>query len=116
MDLATAISKTSLVNKSIRYYFAFSQKPRKLIGNNVTRNNCDKVFGMGYLNPSCISNASTHRRGAFLFEGLRFPFRGCLIAERNKSITPFLRLGVIDSCMQLLYRITINQALWQTRI
>ena len=26
---------TSLVNKSIRYYFAFSQKPRKLIGNNV---------------------------------------------------------------------------------
>ena len=49
MDLATAISKTSLVNKSIRYYFAFSQKPRKLIGNNVTRNNCDKVFGMGCL-------------------------------------------------------------------
>ena len=26
---------TSLVKKSIRYYFAFSQKPRKLIGNNV---------------------------------------------------------------------------------
>ncbi len=49
MDLATAIFKTSLVNKSIRYYFAFSQKPRKLIGNNVTRNNCDKVFGMGCL-------------------------------------------------------------------
>ena len=116
MDLATAISKTSLVNKSIRYYFAFSQKPRKLIGNNVTRNNCDKAFGMGCLDPSCISNASTHRRGAFLFEGLRFPFRGCLIAERNKSITPFLRLGVIDSCMHLLYRITNNQALWQTRI
>ena len=116
MDLATAISKTSLVNKSIRYYFAFSQKPRKLIGNNVTRNNCDKAFGMGCLDPSCISNASTHRRGAFLFDGLRFPFRGCLIAERNKSITPFLRLGVIDSCMHLLYRITINQALWQTRI
>ena len=45
--------------QSIRYYFAFSQKPRKLIGNNVTRNNCDKVFGMGCLNYSCISNAST---------------------------------------------------------
>ena len=45
--------------KSIRYYFAFSQKPRKLIGNNVTRNNCDKVFGMGCLNYSYISNAST---------------------------------------------------------
>ena len=71
--------------QSIRYYFAFSQKPRKLIGNNVTRNNCDKAFGMGCLDPSCISNASTHRRGAFLFEGLRFPFRGCLIAERNKE-------------------------------
>ena len=44
-----------------------------------------------------------YRRGAFLFEELRFPFRGCLIAERNKSITPFLRLGVIDSCMHILY-------------
>ena len=83
--------------QSIRYYFAFSQKPRKLIGNNVTRNNCDKAFGMGCLNQPYISNASRHRRGAFLFDGLRFPFRGCLIAERNKSITPFLRLGVIDS-------------------
>ena len=59
LDLATVISKTSLVNKSIRYYFAFSQKPRKLIGNNVTRNNCDKAFGMGCLNYSYISNAST---------------------------------------------------------
>ena len=27
---------TSLVKQSIRYYFAFSQKPRKLVGNNVT--------------------------------------------------------------------------------
>lgn len=40
-----------------------------------------------------------HRRDVFLLEDLRFPFRGCLIAERNKSITPFLRLGVIDSGM-----------------
>ena len=40
--------------QSIRYYFAFSQKPRKLLGNNVTRNNCDKVFGMGCLNQPYI--------------------------------------------------------------
>ena len=97
LGFGKAISKTSLVNKSIRYYFAFSQKPRKLIGNNVTRNNCDKVFGMGCLNSSYIAVHHRHRRGVFLFDGLRFPFRGCLIAERNKSITPFLRLGVIDS-------------------
>ena len=45
-----------------------------------------------------------YRRGVFLLCRLRFPFRGCLIAERNKSITPFLRLSVIDSCMHLLYR------------
>ena len=81
-----ALHMTSLVNKqSIRYYFAFSQKPRKLYGNNVTEIIVIKAFGMGCLNPSCISNASRNRRGVFLFDGLRFPFRGCLIAERNKE-------------------------------
>ena len=41
-----------------------------------------------------------YRRGVFLLCRLRFPFRRCLIAERNKSITPFLRLGVIDSYLK----------------
>ena len=34
--------------KSIRYYFAFSQKPRKLIGNKRYRNNCEKGNRRGY--------------------------------------------------------------------
>ena len=36
LGLGLPLSKTSLVKQSIRYYFAFSQKPRKLVGNNVT--------------------------------------------------------------------------------
>ena len=35
--------------QSIRYYFAFSQKPRKLYGNNVTEIIVIKAFGMGCL-------------------------------------------------------------------
>ena len=102
--------------QSIRYYFAFSQEPRKLIGNNVAEIIVIRHSVWDALDNLYSSNASRNRRGVFLLSCLRFPFRGCLIAERNKSITPFLRLGVIDSCMQILYRITNYQALWQTRI
>ena len=53
--------------QSIRYYFAFSQKPRKLYGNNVT-----EIIVIGHsvwsvLNQPYISNASRNRRGVFLF-------------------------------------------------
>ena len=51
---------------------------------------------------------SRHRRGAFLFCRLGFPFRGCLIAERNKGITPFLRFSGLIVVCRVLCTVTIN--------
>lgn len=71
--------------QSIRYYFAFSQKPRKLYGNNVAEIIVIRHSVWSALDNLYSSNASRNRRGVFLLSCLRFPFRGCLIAERNKE-------------------------------
>ena len=71
--------------QSIRYYFAFSQKPRKLIGNNVAEIIVIRHSVWSALTFMYNRNASRLRRDVFFIDNLRFPFRGCLIAERNKE-------------------------------
>ena len=78
---------TSLVKNKA---FAIISRSAKSLGNLLDGNNVTEIIVIRHSVWSALTymynrNASRHRRGVFIISRLRFPFRGCLIAERNKE-------------------------------
>ena len=78
---------TSLVKNKA---FAIISRSAKSLGNLLDGNNVTEIIVIRHSVCSALTymynrNASRLRRDVFFIDNLRFPFRGCLIAERNKE-------------------------------